>query len=425
MHAKHLKLLAAKQSLRTLESGVSYRSLPTEQQKSFQKRLSRGFETAIGGQPAVDPSSSLETFDLDGLAADFLTVVDFPDFVGDLIKAVFDAAVRASIDQMKAYQELMKAATASLSQFAAKISDRAAIDYLDAPCDQEAGESPPRKKKDAKAYPATAIRAAKRILAAEQQRLLRQAVLYGIARLMVEGAATKGGPFPRLNLRTDPYNLRLRNKLIRLWFPAPPKPALARSAAAVSTRPRRVGDLSGGHWVLRFPGSKDLIDLEPVFRGKVTRFLSALSAAGASVRISSTFRPPERAYLMHWSWKIFKGLETGENIPPKAGVEITWWHGNLEASRRGATEMVIGYGIDRLRIAPALNSRHTERKAIDMTIGWSGRLLIRAAQGQNVTISGEPRDGTNPRLIEVGRTYDVIHFLDVAKDPPHWSTDGR
>jgi len=176
---------------------------------------------------------------------------------------------------------------------------------------------------------------------------------------------------------------------------------------------------------MRFPGSKDVIDLEPVFRNNVSKFLSALGTANASLSITSTFRPSERAYLMHWSWKITKGIVTGETIPPKPGVNIIWWHGNPDDTRRAAQEMVAGYGIGNLGVAPALSSRHTERKAIDMRITWAGPLRIKKADGQLRTITAPPRDGTNAQLIEVGKTYNVIHFLNVLKDAPHWSTDGR
>jgi hypothetical protein len=50
-------------------------------------------------------------------AGDFIREVDFPQFVEDLLKAVFDANLHVTLEQMKAYQDLLKASTASLSQF--------------------------------------------------------------------------------------------------------------------------------------------------------------------------------------------------------------------------------------------------------------------------------------------------------------------
>lgn len=428
MTPKNLRLLAEKQARRTLQTDQRFRSLSAEEQKPLLKRFSRALEKALKVQTNLDVSSALDSFAEDGLAADYLNALVFPTFVQDLIEGTFDAELQNNLKQMEAYRALMKAAVFPLSKFSKQISDRAAVDYLHAPSDPQDAQqdaAPRGKKTNGHGDSKTAIRAAKLLLAERQRRLLREVTLSGVGRLLAGAASAKERVFPKLDLETDPYNPQLRNKLIRGWF-LPAAPARRnRGGERISERPRRVGDLSGGHWVARFPGSNNVIDLEPVFRAKVNRFLAAMSAAGASVRISSTFRPPERAYLMHWSWKIFRGIETGENIPPKAGVDIIWWHGDAETSKRAATDMVNGYGISTLRVAPALNSRHTERKAIDMTIGWNGRLVIRTAQGQNVTISTEPRDGTNARLIEVGRTYEVIHFLDVQKDKPHWSTDGR
>ena len=70
----------------------------------------------------------------------------------------------------------------------------------------------------------------------------------------------------------------------------------------------------------------------------------------------------------------------------------------------------------------ALNSRHADGLAIDMTISWSGSLSIRQRDGSLRSITGQPRNGSNPELIRVGAGYGVIKL---ASDPPHWSDDGR
>ena len=49
----------------------------------------------------------------------FVGSVDFPKFVGDLIQNVFQAIVDASIQQMEAYAELLKAVAQTVDQFAA------------------------------------------------------------------------------------------------------------------------------------------------------------------------------------------------------------------------------------------------------------------------------------------------------------------
>lgn len=185
------------------------------------------------------------------------------------------------------------------------------------------------------------------------------------------------------------------------------------------------GELSGADWVARFPTHTDLEALDATFQANVRRFLAALKSAGAAVTITATKRPVERAYLMHWAYLIAKQAFDPTKAPALAGVDIVWAHPTLAASRQAAQDMVNGYGISRLGVPPALNSRHTEGKALDMVIGWSGTLTIAQADGTKVAIAGTPRDHTNPDLIKVGKTYQVIHFKTVASDPVHWSVDGH
>jgi len=60
-----------------------------------------------------------------------LQAVDFPAFVGGLIKGVFDAAVSASVEQMEAYGDLLKAVTDSIDHFVKNnVTDEQARDYL-------------------------------------------------------------------------------------------------------------------------------------------------------------------------------------------------------------------------------------------------------------------------------------------------------
>jgi hypothetical protein len=92
---------------------------------------------------------------------------------------------------------------------------------------------------------------------------------------------------------------------------------------------------------------------------------------------------------------------------------------DLAASRKAATAMVNGYDI---AFQPAINSRHTQGRAIDMTISWTGKLNIENQSGEVVTISSTPRNGFNTALRKVGKTYDVTKH---PTDPPHWSTDGH
>jgi len=182
---------------------------------------------------------------------------------------------------------------------------------------------------------------------------------------------------------------------------------------------------SGPDWVKQFPTTSNLGDLQEPFQTKVRTFLKALSDAGANVTVADTLRPPQRVYLMHWSYAIANGSANPAKVPTMDGVDIQWVHtdeaGNPDAvaTKAAASAMVHAYGIV---FAPALVSRHTQGLAIDMTITWQGNLQINDATGNVVTISSMPRNGGNPGLHKVGATYGVIKLVT---DPPHWSSDGH
>jgi len=79
-------------------------------------------------------------------------------------------------------------------------------------------------------------------------------------------------------------------------------------------------------WHPRFPASDQIADCAEPFRQSLNEFVLALRGAGASVTIANTFRPPERAYLMHWCWRIVKEGFDPRNVPSMAGVLIQWAH---------------------------------------------------------------------------------------------------
>jgi len=182
--------------------------------------------------------------------------------------------------------------------------------------------------------------------------------------------------------------------------------------------------LSGKDWVEKFPTSVSVDDLDPPFRNNVKKFLAALSAAGANLVIRATYRPKERAYLMHYAFRIAREGLSPVGIPTRVNVDIEWAHTDtagkvdLIASRNAAEEMVDAYGI---AYRPALRSNHTLRLAIDVTISWEGDLKVFDARGKAATI-GSPRTGQNSALIKVGASYKVIKLIS---DPPHWSVDGK
>lgn len=188
--------------------------------------------------------------------------------------------------------------------------------------------------------------------------------------------------------------------------------------------------LSGSIWVSRFLGSNSVETLTPPFKNKVIFFLESMRDAGINVVITSTLRPSERAYLMHWSWKLSRNLVKPQNIPYKTGVNIDWVHVNSDGSINftqsivAAKEMVRAYGMTNLNVAPSLTSRHTEGYAIDMLLTWHGNIEIKDQKGNTCKIKSLPHDGMNKELHIIGQSFGVIKYHGGSKDKPHWSIDG-
>jgi hypothetical protein len=175
--------------------------------------------------------------------------------------------------------------------------------------------------------------------------------------------------------------------------------------------------LSGKMWVALFPGLKTLDALSSPFKELVTAFINAMLEASVNIRISATLRPPQRAYLMHFSFLIAKGQQDPKTVPPMAGVNIEWFHGNIQDSVNAAKEMVAAYGIATSTTPPALQSNHIAGNAVDMTItGFEGK-QIKKQDGTKVTVN------SFDDLIQLGESYKVFHKL--PDDKPHWSLTGR
>lgn len=172
-------------------------------------------------------------------------------------------------------------------------------------------------------------------------------------------------------------------------------------------------ELSGAQWVARFPGSASLSDLEPSFSAKVQAFITAIEAGGGSVRISATYRPKERAYLMHYSVMIKDSDVAAKDVPELEGVAINWVHPTDKESVAAAAAMAQGYGI---AYPPAYPTHHSDKLAIDMTITNVIKKTINDALGNAVEIKND-KD-----LHKVGVTYGVIKLV---VDAPHWSDNGH
>jgi len=166
------------------------------------------------------------------------------------------------------------------------------------------------------------------------------------------------------------------------------------------------------------------------FSTNAQAFIAALRSAGAHVVIKSTYRPSNRAFLMHWSWKITRSEAHPQRIPVREGVNIRWdheddeGHYSHEKSVAAAQAMVREYETGHSQLPPALTTKHTEGNAVDLTISWNGNLTIRNRDGTESIITSIPRSGMNKALKIVGATYGVIKFRGGSRDKPHWSDTG-
>lgn len=171
-------------------------------------------------------------------------------------------------------------------------------------------------------------------------------------------------------------------------------------------------ELSGVVWCSRFPGSRDVEELSDPFRGNLKRFIDALRTAGVVVNPQATYRPKQRAYLMHYCVKVASGRIAPEHVPACEGVYIQWDHGNPHQSKAAAQAMQSKYGI----VYPAAYpTRHSDRTAIDMSLSDYVNRSVVDAHGQTVLVRKESD------LYPIGRSYGVLKLIP---DRPHWSADG-
>jgi hypothetical protein len=139
------------------------------------------------------------------LAGDFIDNVNFPQFVSDLLKGVFDANLAVQTQQIETYQELLKTATASVAKFVNAIDDTAAFGYLAENNSDEFNIDFSDTDTDDSGQPAAVLTSsdgepvdigdnqvkakimdAKIAMAKEQRALLREIILMGVTRLVVE-----------------------------------------------------------------------------------------------------------------------------------------------------------------------------------------------------------------------------------------------
>lgn len=227
-HAGSLKEIARANARRALANSASFHQLSLDEQKSMfadayranydDLLRSQGLAEAQAGRPGERASDLIDDRRHENrrieqageLAGEFVDEVDFPGFVKDLLEAVFDANLEVTLTQMKAYQDLLKTATQSISKFVNAIDDTAAFGYLAenqgddfnidfSDKEEEADGTPKAVLTDKAGEPVdlgdnqvkAKIMDAKIAMAKEQRMLLRESILMGVTRLVVEEGNVK------------------------------------------------------------------------------------------------------------------------------------------------------------------------------------------------------------------------------------------
>ena len=170
--------------------------------------LSRSFATDSGSQmgyKGYDPSLGGET----AAFKELVDSVNFPKFVADLLKAVFDANLTVMKQQTDSYIKLMKEATKSTAEFIKQIGDDESFAALaEAKSDQYnivTEDQPDGTSKLALTDPKgdklnpddtivkQAIMATKITMAQEHRAALREVILMGVTRLVVDKGEIEAG----------------------------------------------------------------------------------------------------------------------------------------------------------------------------------------------------------------------------------------
>lgn len=222
----YIQELARQQARKILSESATFFSLPKAEQMSVYADTVRAVSDALSKQPRLsgamaepkkagdlidDKRHANKRIDQAGeLAGEFIENVDFPKFVRDLLKGVFDANLEVTLKQMDKYVEMLKAATASISKFVNAIDDTAAFGYLAENNGDEFGIDFDDSRRDDNGQPTmrltdpdgnavdlgdnqvkAKIMDAKLAMAKEQRALLRETLLMGVNRLVVEKGIVK------------------------------------------------------------------------------------------------------------------------------------------------------------------------------------------------------------------------------------------
>lgn len=219
---RDIKDLAREQARDVLRSSALFHGLPVAEQQDIylslvqeymdDERAKRGLATSMAtdsgkdmGYKGYDPSFGGDTAAFNEL----VDSVDFPKFVADLLKAVFDANLKVMKQQTDSYIKLMKEATKSTADFIKKVKDEESFarlaesrsDQYNVVSEKQADGSqklaltnPEGDKVDPEdAEVKRHILEAKINMAKEHRAALREVLLMGVTRLVVRKGVIEAG----------------------------------------------------------------------------------------------------------------------------------------------------------------------------------------------------------------------------------------
>lgn len=225
-----IKAQALKSTRDILADSLSFSAMPEKEQRALFKDIYNQQVSSLSQAPAVEAMKKVPKIkdkkasdliederhynkrieEAGQMAGDFVRQVNFPQFVSDLLKGVFDANLEVTLKQMDSYQQLLKTASASISKFVQQVDDAAAFGYLAENNADEFSIDFSDEEKDDTGQPKAVltdkdgtpldigdnqvkakIMDAKIAMAKEQRKLLRETILMGITRLVVEKGNVK------------------------------------------------------------------------------------------------------------------------------------------------------------------------------------------------------------------------------------------
>lgn len=185
-----------------------YQALVKENVAREMRRQNGGISSAMGTKGAsqdIDDKRHEKTFkDTVDAFEDLVDSVDFPQFVKDLIKGVFDANINVMRAQTQEYVRLLKEASKPVTDFVKQVKDDDTFGYLAETKPEQFNISmdngkinltqPDGGKLDVEDNEVKAkIMEAKIAMAQEHRALLREVLLMGVTRLVVEKGVIEAG----------------------------------------------------------------------------------------------------------------------------------------------------------------------------------------------------------------------------------------